>query len=67
MTAAPHARPQTRVAPVAVPLWGWLLLALAVTVLYLLGHDNGAVLAQAGDVTHGFFHDARHALGVPCH
>jgi Probable cobalt transporter subunit (CbtB) len=67
MTAAPRTRPEPRVAPVPVPLWGWLLLALAVTVLYLVVHDNGAVLAQAGDMTHEFFHDARHALGVPCH
>jgi hypothetical protein len=44
-----------------------LLLALAVTVGYLVVHDNGAVLASAGDITHEFFHDARHALGVPCH
>ena len=67
MTAVPHPQHPTRVAPVAVPLWGWLLALLAVAVLYLVAHDNGAVLAQAGDLAHEFFHDARHALGVPCH
>ena len=54
-------------ARIAVPVWAWALLALALTALYLVAQDNGAVLAQLGDGTHEFFHDARHSLGVPCH
>ncbi|TKV57297.1 CbtB-domain containing protein [Nakamurella flava] len=57
-----------RVLPaVAVPAWAWALTLLALFTLYLVTQDNGAVLAQAGDVAHEFFHDARHALGMPCH
>lgn len=67
MTAVPHTSRPSVLAPVAVPAWAWLLLALAMTVLYLVAHDNGAVLAQSGELAHEFFHDARHALGVPCH
>jgi hypothetical protein len=66
MTAVPHESP-SRPAPVAVPLWGWLIAVLGIVALYLVAHDNGAVLAQAGGLAHEFFHDARHALGVPCH
>ena len=54
-------------ARIAVPAWAWALLAMALAVLYLAAQDNGAVLASLGDVTHEFFHDARHSLGVPCH
>ena len=35
--------------------------------LYLIAQDNGAVLSQFGETAHEFFHDARHALGMPCH
>ena len=52
---------------VQVPVWAWLLSALAVAVLYVVLQENGAVLAQAADTIHEFTHDGRHALGVPCH
>jgi hypothetical protein len=73
MTSAAHAQP-TSTGPTAsagtrihLPVWAWLLALLALGVLYLITQDNGAILAQLGDTTHEFFHDARHALGVPCH
>ena len=51
-----------------VPLWAWALLAFAVFALYLLSQENGAVLgAPAAQLLHELTHDARHALGVPCH
>lgn len=58
---------QTLPARVHVPAWAWPLLTVALVTLYLITQDSGAVLADAGDLAHEFFHDARHALGVPCH
>lgn len=53
---------------VHVPVWAWALLVLALFSLYLLSQENGAVLSPtAAEYLHEFTHDARHALGVPCH
>ncbi|GAB3051753.1 hypothetical protein GCM10027053_09200 [Intrasporangium mesophilum] len=53
---------------VRVPLWAWALLAFAVFTLYFLSQENGALLsAPAAQMLHELTHDARHALGVPCH
>ncbi|MGH3364114.1 MAG: CbtB domain-containing protein [Nocardioidaceae bacterium] len=53
---------------VHVPAWAWALAALAVFSLYLLSQENGALLtAGAAEYLHELTHDARHALGVPCH
>jgi hypothetical protein len=67
MTSSPHAQPTRSTVRIAVPLWAWALAFLGLFLLYLVAQDNGAVLAAAGDTAHEFFHDARHALGVPCH
>ena len=67
MTSSPHAQPSPAVTRVHVPVWAWALALLAMLTLYLVTQDNGAVLAHLGDTAHEFFHDARHALGVPCH
>ena len=67
MRTVPHAQQPAPHAPVHVPTWAWSLVAVALLALYLLVQDNGAVLAQAGDLAHEVFHDARHSLGVPCH
>jgi hypothetical protein len=53
-----------------VPRWGFLLLALAVGVLWLVAFEGGLVseaLGQAGSFLHELFHDGRHLIGVPCH
>ena len=51
-----------------VPTWAWLLVAAALFSVYLLVHENGALLsASNAQVLHELTHDARHALGVPCH
>ena len=55
-------------APVRVPAWAWALLAFAVFALYFVSQENGALLsAPAAQMLHELTHDARHALGVPCH
>ena len=50
-----------------VPVWTWLVLAVALTVVYGLTLENGAVLRAGAEVLHELFHDTRHLLGVPCH
>jgi hypothetical protein len=53
---------------VHVPAWAWALAALAFFSLYLLSQENGALLSTNGAaLLHEITHDARHALGVPCH
>ena len=67
-TAASVVPAGASVASVKVPVWAWLLLAFAVFTLYLLAQENGALLsAPAAEMLHELTHDARHALGVPCH
>ena len=50
-----------------VPLWTWLVLALALVAVYALTLENGATLRAGASVVHELFHDGRHFLGVPCH
>ncbi|GIW13194.1 MAG: hypothetical protein KatS3mg062_0633 [Tepidiforma sp.] len=49
----------------------WLAVAAAVglagSLLYLAGFEQGAVALFDGTLVHEFVHDARHALGFPCH
>ena len=55
-------------APVVVPLWAWALVACALFAMYVLLQENGALLsASQATWVHEVTHDARHALGVPCH
>ncbi|QWZ06533.1 CbtB-domain containing protein [Nocardioides panacis] len=55
-------------APVVVPVWAWALAALALLAMYVLLQENGALLtADQAMYVHEITHDARHALGVPCH
>lgn len=53
---------------VHVPAWAWAFALLALLTLYLITQENGAVLSAAhAEYLHELTHDARHALGVPCH
>ena len=63
-----------RYAPAALPLWGWMALALLLLALFLILSASGTLLAPVlGDTSgvfnylHEFAHDGRHLLGVPCH
>ena len=51
---------------VAVPAWSLFLLAFAVFGAYVMLQENGLVMSN-WETVHEFFHDARHALGFPCH
>ena len=55
-------------AAVRIPTWAWALFALALFSLYFLVQENGALLTSSqAEFLHELTHDARHALGVPCH
>jgi hypothetical protein len=65
---SPSAVTTVAISRVRVPIWAWLLFAFAAFTLYFLSQENGAVLsAPAAELLHELTHDARHALGVPCH
>ncbi len=60
--------PATSVTPLHVPAWFWALALVGAFALYLLTQENGALLsASNAQLLHELTHDARHALGVPCH
>jgi hypothetical protein len=53
-----------------LPAWIGLAFAAAVALFWVVAFEGGAVSAAlSGNAAwlHELFHDARHALGVPCH
>lgn len=60
--------PATSATSLHVPTWAWALALAATFMLYLLTQENGVLLsASQAQFLHEVTHDARHALGVPCH
>ena len=58
--------PQTIIGRLA--LAEWALIALAMFAIYFLLQENGALIStHAAEYLHEITHDARHALGAPCH
>jgi cobalt transporter subunit CbtB len=58
----------TNLTAIRVPAWAWALMALAALTVLFLVQENGNVLsASQAMYLHELTHDARHALGVPCH
>ena len=58
--------PLTVTSPLA--LAEWALMALAMFAIYFLLQENGTLLStHAAEYLHEITHDARHALGAPCH
>jgi hypothetical protein len=55
------------VQPISVPVWAWLVAAVALFAVWSMTMTNGAALAHSAGTLHEFFHDARHFVGVPCH
>lgn len=58
--------------PLRIPLrevlpWAVFAGAILLTMLYLVGLDQGATSVFSGQMLHEFMHDGRHLLGVPCH
>jgi putative cobalt transporter subunit CbtB len=59
-------------APVEIPVreilpWAVLVGAVLLSLLYLVGMDQGATTLISGNMLHEFLHDGRHLLGFPCH
>ncbi|MBW0092373.1 CbtB-domain containing protein [Pseudonocardia sp. KRD-184] len=58
--------------PVAIPLnelvpWAVFAGVILLSLLYLVGMDQGATSLLSGSMLHEFVHDGRHLLGFPCH
>lgn len=58
--------------PVAIPLreiapWALFAGVVLLSLLYLVGMDQGATSVFSGSMLHEFVHDGRHLLGFPCH
>ncbi|MBW0109191.1 CbtB-domain containing protein [Pseudonocardia sp. KRD-182] len=58
--------------PVAIPVneilpWAVFAGVILLSLLYLVGMDQGATSLISGSMLHEFVHDGRHLLGFPCH
>lgn len=70
MTQAVGSAAPTLPAPIPVrDLAPWAVLASVVvlTLLYVVGLEQGATSVIPGELLHEFMHDGRHLLGFPCH
>jgi hypothetical protein len=65
--ASPAATSYRPTAGIPVPWWAVVLAVVGVGLVFLALQENGALLVSQGQLLHEFFHDGRHALGVPCH
>lgn len=52
---------------IPVPKWAFAVALLGLLVAWVVLQENGVALGDAAHNVHEFFHDGRHALGVPCH
>jgi hypothetical protein len=53
-----------------LPRYGFILMAIAIGLIYLVGFEGGPVSSALGEANlflHELFHDGRHLIGVPCH
>lgn len=65
---SPAASPSHPLVPgIPVPWWAWALATVGLLLSYAVLQENGLVLGHGAEFLHAFFHDGRHALGVPCH
>ncbi len=58
--------------PLRIPLravmpWAVFAGAILLSLLYLVGLDQGATSVFSGQLLHEFMHDGRHLLVMPCH
>jgi Probable cobalt transporter subunit (CbtB) len=66
------ALPAARPLPTPIPLrevlpWAVFAGVVLLSLLYLVGLDQGATSLFSGNMIHEFLHDGRHLLGFPCH
>ncbi|HEU0090033.1 MAG TPA: CbtB-domain containing protein [Pseudonocardiaceae bacterium] len=65
--ASPAVSPYRPARGAVVPWWAFVVAVVGLGLVFLALQENGALLAAQAQVLHEFFHDGRHALGVPCH
>lgn len=58
--------------PLSIPLrdilpWAVFAGVLLLSLLYLVGLEQGATSVVSGSTVHEYLHDGRHLLGFPCH
>jgi hypothetical protein len=59
-------------APATIPVreivpWALFAGVILLSLLYIVGMDQGATSVFSGSMIHEFVHDGRHLLGFPCH
>lgn len=54
--------PLAKIAP-----WAVLVGLLALSALFFVSTEQGAISMMSGSGVHEWVHDARHLLGFPCH
>jgi hypothetical protein len=59
--------PAPAIERIHVPVVAWLATVVALSLLFVVLQENGALLSNAWETLHEFFHDGRHFFGVPCH
>jgi len=72
MTSTVAPTPTITPIPLRIPLrevlpWAVLASFIMLTLLYLVGMDQGATSVFSGSMLHEFLHDGRHLLAFPCH
>lgn len=63
----PTSGPSAEIRPLDVPGVAWIAVIIGVFLAYVLLQENGALLSTGWETLHELTHDARHAIGVPCH
>ncbi|MGH9290404.1 MAG: CbtB domain-containing protein [Acidimicrobiales bacterium] len=58
--------PQQTGEHIRVPAWAFAVMALLLFGAYVVLQENGWIVSN-WETIHEFFHDGRHALGLPCH
>lgn len=59
--------PRSVLGGIPVPWWAMMVALVGLGLVFLALQENGVLLASQAQLLHEFFHDGRHALGVPCH
>ncbi len=67
MNSPTHVLTPPTIGRLEVPSWAWALTVLALLAVFVLLQENGTFFPALSELLHEITHDARHALGVPCH
>jgi hypothetical protein len=65
--AVPHSAALPTIPAREVLPWAVFAGVILLSLIYLVGMDQGATSVFSGSTLHEFVHDGRHLLGFPCH